>query len=205
MFWARYADIVNQSGSTGVRVLEVSQQVGRSPQGYTISHTWQNTFEVDRFQSGAVEGIRLFKFEIFGLKFQVPILMWGDQLSLSSSSTQDKLETQLMGLSSIVMSLIGPMNGVFEMSITSDLTGWMNIELNLDQVISWCKRSCMWIEMESVEFPIIKAVESSSNISNFESRDKGRSFVKTLKSLGPNKEPWARKRLISFTQNLYHW
>ena len=177
MFWARYTDIVNQSGSTGVRVLEVSQQVGRSPQGYTISHTWQNTFEVYRFQSGAVEGIHLFKFEIFALKFQVPILMWGDQLSLSSSSTQDELETQLMGLSSIVMSLIGPMNGVFEMSITSDLTGWMNIELNLDQVISWCKRSCMWIEMESVEFPVIKAVESSSNISNFESRDKGRSFV----------------------------
>lgn len=57
-------------------------------------------------------------------------------MSLSSSSTQDELETQLMGLSSIVMSLIGPMNGVFEMSITSDLTGWMNIELNLDQVIS---------------------------------------------------------------------
>ena len=54
----------------------------------------------------------------------------------------------------------------------------------------------MWIEMESVE--------SSSDISNVESRDKGRSFVKTLKSLGPNKEPWARKRLISFTQNLYH-
>ena len=75
MFWARYADIVNQSGSTGVRVLEVSQQVGRSPQGYTISHTWQNTFEVGRFQSGAVEGIHLFKFEIFALKFQVPILM----------------------------------------------------------------------------------------------------------------------------------
>ena len=47
----------------------------------------------------------------------------------------------------------------------------------------------MWIEMESVEFPIIKTVESSSNISNFESRDKGRSLVKTLKSLGPNKEP----------------
>ena len=41
-----------------------------------------------------------------------------------------------MGLSSIVMSLIGPMNGVFEMSITSDLTESMNIELNLDQVIS---------------------------------------------------------------------
>ena len=57
-------------------------------------------------------------------------------MSLSSSSTKDELETQLMGLSSIVMSLIGPMNGVFEMSITSDLTGWMNIELNLDQVIS---------------------------------------------------------------------
>lgn len=57
-------------------------------------------------------------------------------MSLSSSSTQDELETQLMGLSSIVMSLIGPMNGVFEMSITSDLTGWMNIELNLDQAIS---------------------------------------------------------------------
>ena len=57
-------------------------------------------------------------------------------MSLSSSSTQDELETQLMGLSSIVMGLIGPMNGVFEMSITSDLTGWMNIELNLDQVIS---------------------------------------------------------------------
>ena len=57
-------------------------------------------------------------------------------MSLSSSSTQVELETQLMGLSSIVMSLIGPMNGVFEMSITSDLTGWMNIELNLDQVIS---------------------------------------------------------------------
>ena len=57
-------------------------------------------------------------------------------MSLSSSSSQDELETQLMGLSSIVMSLIGPMNGVFEMSITSDLTGWMNIELNLDQVIS---------------------------------------------------------------------
>ena len=33
-----------------------------------------------------------------------------------------------------VMRLIGPMNGVFEMSITLDLTGWTNIELNLDQV-----------------------------------------------------------------------
>ena len=44
--------------------------------------------------------------------------------------------------------------------------------------------------MESVEFPIIKEMESSSNISNFESRDKGRSFVKMLKSLGPNKKPW---------------
>jgi len=50
MFWGRYADIVNQSGRTDVRVLEVSQQVGRSPQGYTISRTWQNSFEVDRFQ-----------------------------------------------------------------------------------------------------------------------------------------------------------
>ena len=49
--------------------------------------------------------------------------------------------------------------------------------------------------MESVEFPIIKAVESSSNISNFESRDKGRSFVKMLKSLGPNKEPWGTQEV----------
>ena len=57
-------------------------------------------------------------------------------MSLLSISTQGELETQLMGLLSIMMSLIGPMNGVFEMSITSDLTGWMNIELNLDQVIS---------------------------------------------------------------------
>ena len=57
-------------------------------------------------------------------------------MSLLSSSTQDELETQLMGLSSIVMSLIGPINGVFEMSITSDLTGWMNLKLNLDQVIN---------------------------------------------------------------------
>ena len=57
-------------------------------------------------------------------------------MSLLSSSTQDELETQLMGLSSIVMSLIGPINGVFEVSITSDLTGWMNLKLNLDQVIS---------------------------------------------------------------------
>ena len=60
-------------------------------------------------------------------------------MSLLSSLTpkQDELETQiLMGLSSVVMSLIGPMNGVCEMSVTSDLTGWMNIELNLDQVSS---------------------------------------------------------------------
>ena len=57
-------------------------------------------------------------------------------MSLLSISTQGELETQLMGLLSIMMSLIGPMNGVFEMSITSDLTGWMNIEVNLDQVIS---------------------------------------------------------------------
>ena len=59
-------------------------------------------------------------------------------MNLLSSLTpkQDELETQLMGLSSIVMRLIGPMNGVFEMSSTSDLTGWMNIELNLDQVSS---------------------------------------------------------------------
>ena len=49
--------------------------------------------------------------------------------------------------------------------------------------------------MESVEFPIIKVVESSSNISNFESRDKGRSFVKMLKSLGPNKEPWGTQEV----------
>ena len=61
MFWGRYVDIVNQSGSTDVRVLEVSQQVGRSPQGYTISHTWQNSFEVERFQSGTVECLHLFK------------------------------------------------------------------------------------------------------------------------------------------------
>ena len=61
MFWGRYADIVNQSGSTDVRVLEVSQQVGRSLLGYTISHTWQSTFEVDRFQSRAVEDLHLFK------------------------------------------------------------------------------------------------------------------------------------------------
>ena len=58
---ARYADFVNQSGSTDVRVLEVSQQVGRSPQGYTVSHTWQNTLEADRFQNGVVEGLHLFK------------------------------------------------------------------------------------------------------------------------------------------------
>lgn len=59
-------------------------------------------------------------------------------MSLLSSLTpkQDELETQLMGLSSIAMSLIGPMNGVFEMTITFDLTGWMNIELNLDQLSS---------------------------------------------------------------------
>lgn len=44
--------------------------------------------------------------------------------------------------------------------------------------------------MESIEFPIIWAVESSANISSFESRIEGRSFVKILKSLGPNKEPW---------------
>ena len=41
-----------------------------------------------------------------------------------------------MGLLSVVMSLTGPMNGVCEMRITSDLTRWMNIELNLDQVSS---------------------------------------------------------------------
>ena len=57
MFWGRFADIVNQSGRTDVRVLEVSQPV---PQ-YTISRTWQNSFEVDRFQRGAVEGLHLFK------------------------------------------------------------------------------------------------------------------------------------------------
>ena len=61
IFWGRYADIVNQSGSTDVRVLEISLQVGRSPQAYTISHTWQSTFEVDRFQSGTVEGLHLIK------------------------------------------------------------------------------------------------------------------------------------------------
>ena len=54
----------------------------------------------------------------------------------SLTPKQDELETQLMGLSSIAMSLIGPMNGVFEMTITFDLTGWMNIELNLDQLSS---------------------------------------------------------------------
>ena len=42
--------------------------------------------------------------------------------------------------------------------------------------------------MESMEFPIVWAVESSANISIYESRNKGRSFVKMLKSLGPNKE-----------------
>ena len=59
MFWGRFADIVNQSGRTDVRVLEVSQT--SSPLGYTISRTWQNSFEVDRFQRGAVEGLHLFK------------------------------------------------------------------------------------------------------------------------------------------------
>ena len=43
MFWSRYDDIVNQSGSKDVRVLEVSQQVGRSLQRYTISYTWQDS------------------------------------------------------------------------------------------------------------------------------------------------------------------
>ena len=61
-FGVGYADIVNQSGSTDVRVLEVSQQVGRSPQRYTISRTWQDTFEINRFQSGSVEDLHLFKF-----------------------------------------------------------------------------------------------------------------------------------------------
>ena len=62
MFGGRYADIVNQSGSTpDMRVLEVSQQVRRSPQRYTISHTWQDTFEINRFQSGSVEGLHQFK------------------------------------------------------------------------------------------------------------------------------------------------
>ena len=56
MFWGRYADIVNQSGSMDMRVLEVSQQVRRSSQRYTISHTWQDTFEINGFQSGSVEG-----------------------------------------------------------------------------------------------------------------------------------------------------
>ena len=57
-------------------------------------------------------------------------------MSLLSSLTpkQDELETQLMGLLFIVMSLIEPMNGVFEMNITSDFAGWMNMKLNLDQV-----------------------------------------------------------------------
>ena len=118
---------MNQSGSTDVRVLKVSQQVGRSPQRYTISHTWQDPFKINRFQSGSIEGLHLFKFE-------VTILMSRDQLSLLSSLTpkQDELQTQLMGLLSIVMSLIRPMNGVFEMNITSHLARWMNIELNLD-------------------------------------------------------------------------
>ena len=61
MFWGRNADIVNQSGSMEVRVLEVSQEVGRSPQRYKISHTWQDTFEINRFQSGSVAGLHLFK------------------------------------------------------------------------------------------------------------------------------------------------
>ena len=70
---------------------------------------------------------------------------FGQQSVVTSSAPTDfgrfysnvcinNMETQLMGLLSIVMSRIGPMNGVFEMNITSDLTGWMNMELNLDQV-----------------------------------------------------------------------
>ena len=47
-----------------------------------------------------------------------------------------------------------------------------------------------------MEFPVIKEMESSSNISNFESRDKGRSFVKMLKRRGPNKEPWGTQEVI---------
>ena len=75
MFWGRYADIVNQSGSMDVQVLQVSQQVGRSPQRYTISHTWQDTFEISRFRSPSGEGLHLFKLRylIFALKFEVPV------------------------------------------------------------------------------------------------------------------------------------
>lgn len=54
----------------------------------------------------------------------------------SLTPKQDELETQLIVLLSIVMGLIGPMNGIFEINITSDLVGWMNMELNLDQVSS---------------------------------------------------------------------
>lgn len=61
IFWGRYVYVVNQSGSMDVQVLEVSQQVGRSPLGYTISHTWQNTFEVNRFWSRVFEGLHLLK------------------------------------------------------------------------------------------------------------------------------------------------
>lgn len=61
MFWDICTDLVNQSGSTDVRILEVGQQVGRSLQRYTISYAWQNTFEVNRIQSGSVEGPHLFK------------------------------------------------------------------------------------------------------------------------------------------------
>ena len=131
----------------------VSQQVGKSPQGYTISHTWQNSFEVNsKFQSGAAEGLHLFK--LWNLRWNLKQPFWCEETSWACyqvlTPKQFELKTQLMGLSSIVMSLIGPMNGVFE--ITSDLTGWMNIELNLDQVSSWCKISWIWIEMESMEF-----------------------------------------------------
>ena len=58
--------------------------------------------------------------------------------------------------------------------------------------------------MESMEFPIMLAEESSANTSIFDSMDKGRSFVKMLKSLGPNKEPWVHQRLIPFSEKLFH-
>lgn len=54
----------------------------------------------------------------------------------SLTPKQDELKTQLIGLSSIVICLIGPMNGIFEINMTSDLAGWMNMEFNLDQVSS---------------------------------------------------------------------
>ena len=60
MLWDTYVDIVNQSGSMDVPILKVGQQVGRSPQRYAIRNTWQDTFEVNRFQSGSVEGLHLF-------------------------------------------------------------------------------------------------------------------------------------------------